>query len=701
MYNDFDLNNLRACLPQYVESITRRNTKSGRDMYNCPLCNSGQGAHGTGAFRLYRDTNSWFCFSCQDKGGENHGGDIFDLIRQYEGIADFNGQVQRAAEFAGIRVDHEKTDTAAGHSKPQERPQRPQEAAKSPQRGNNRADGQKPAERPQDAPQGQNTGKNGASTEKPVDYTEYYVSCSNQIQQAAGYLKRRGISIETAEQYAVGYDAREKRVIIPVTESFYIARAAAGQEPKYKNPAGQGVQLFNPDALYKSDVVFVTEGIFDALSILEAGAAAIALNSASNTELLLDALKKKPTRATLVLSLDNDAGGMAATEKLKTGLQGLDVPFSAINVSGTTHKDPNESITADKDAFIKAVRAAERDAVRPDNIFSYLEAGYNADREQYKQGGKATGFKRWDKLTNGLHKGIYMLAATPGAGKTTLAWQICENLAVAGNDCLYFTLEQSKMDLLTKSIIRRIKLKDMDTGATIQAVKDGTINASREQREIMQEVGTRISVIEGNFSLSANDICIRIENYIRQTGKRPIVFIDYLQALKPLEDKGRRTGNREAIEDTTDLLSGIKNRYDLTMFIISSVSRANYRAALDIDGLKESGRLEYSADAVYTLEFSCIYGKEKELFESDGDINKKKRILADAKAGENGIRYMTLKCVKSRYCNGGEMSEFKYYSGADLFVETNTGELEPIQSSETAFTDEPEQEENPFNRKRR
>ena len=668
MYDDLDLDSLRAFLPQYVESITRRNVKSGRDMYDCPLCGSGQGAHGTGAFRLYRDTDSWFCFACQDRGGEDRGGDIFDLIRQYEGIPDFNGQVRRAAEFAGISVGHEKTDMAAGR-------RGPRKAVKSPQ------------------------GEYRENDRGSVDYTEYYASCGEQLRQAAGYLERRGISIATAEQYAVGYDAVEKRIIIPVTGSFYIARAAAGQEPRYKNPAGQEARLFDLDALYENSVVFVTEGVFDALSVHEAGAAAVALNSAGNAGPLLDALGERPTRATLVLALDNDAAGMAATEKLKAGLRELGVPFTAANISGE-HKDPNGSLAADRDAFIKAVRAAERDAVRPDNISSYLEAGYNTDREQYKQGSKATGFKRWDRLTNGLHKGIYMLAAVPGAGKTTLAWQICENLAAAGNDCLYFTLEQSKLDLLTKSIIRRIKLKDMDTGAAIQAVKDGTINTDREQREIIREVGARISVIEGNFSLSAGDICARIEDYIRRTGERPIVFIDYLQALKPSGDKGRRTGNREAIEDTVDLLCGIKNRYDLTMFVISSVSRANYRTALGIDSLKESGRLEYSADAVYTLEYSCVYGKEKELFEGDGDMNKKKRILADARRGENGIRYMTLKCVKSRYCGGGEMSDLEYYSGADLFVEKDPGGSGPAQSNGAAPADDDGQEENPFSRKR-
>ena len=641
MYDQFDefkLDDLKGYLPQYVESIT---VKSKGGLYNCPLCKSGTIKNKTGAFKLYSDTKSWFCHSC------HKGGDLFALIREYEEINDFVSQVKRAADFAGVDIEDLKITS---ESKPKEA----REVKKVSEKEN-----------------------------KPTaDFTSYYRQCAEHATdpEPAAYLKKRGISPQTVKRFMIGYDAKEKRVIIPVTKSFYIARAAAGQDPKYKNPAGQAAQIFNASALHKDPVVFITEGSFDALSVIEAGGAAIALNSTSNGKKLIELLKAKPPKAQLVLCLDNDDSGQKEAAELGADLTKLNVSFTGGNICGS-YKDPNERLNADRDGLVKAVQKVIRNILKPDSISSYLIGGYDADRRKFKEGGKATGFKRWDKLTGGLHKGIYMLAAVPGSGKTTIAWQICENLAEAGSDCLYFTLEQTKLDFATKSIIRRIKLSDMDTGATIEGVKDGTIKADKEIRQIQSEIGDRISLIEGNFSLSAKDICDRIEVYIHQTGKKPVVFIDYLQALKPLDDN-RRSGNRESIEDTADLLSELKNKHDITMIIISSVSRANYRAALDIDALKESGRLEFSADAVYTLEYSCIFGKYKDLFTSDGDINKKKAVLDAARTGENGIRRMVLRCLKSRYCNPGAMSEFKYYPGADLFVETNTGEFEPAQKSE-------------------
>ena len=51
---------LKGQLRHYVESITEKS--KGANMYVCPLCGSGKGSHGTGAFSI-KDGVSWKCFS--------------------------------------------------------------------------------------------------------------------------------------------------------------------------------------------------------------------------------------------------------------------------------------------------------------------------------------------------------------------------------------------------------------------------------------------------------------------------------------------------------------------------------------------------------------------------------------------------------------------------------------------------------------
>ena len=64
--------------------------------------------------------------------------------------------------------------------------------------------------------------------------------------------------------------------------------------------------LFNKEALYAPEVqyVYVAEAAFDALSILEMGKPAIALNSTNNQDKLIEALEQERTKATLILCLD-------------------------------------------------------------------------------------------------------------------------------------------------------------------------------------------------------------------------------------------------------------------------------------------------------------------------------------------------------------------------------------------------------------
>lgn len=94
---------LKKYLPDYVLSVTSKS--KGANMYVCPLCNSGNGKNGSGAFSIKGER--WTCFSC----GES--GDIFDLIGKVENITDYNQQLKRASDLFGISLDtytHTHTD---------------------------------------------------------------------------------------------------------------------------------------------------------------------------------------------------------------------------------------------------------------------------------------------------------------------------------------------------------------------------------------------------------------------------------------------------------------------------------------------------------------------------------------------------------------------------------------------------------------
>ena len=159
----------------------------------------------------------------------------------------------------------------------------------------------------------------------PKDLSDYFAACRARLHDPAAvfFLSARGINIKTAETYGLGFDPKADpagshrccpRIIIPTNCFHYVARSIdpdAQPGCRTMNNLGVSPALFNRQALYApgDEPVFVTEGAFDALSVIEAGGSAVALNSAANGRLLLNALRERPTNHPLLLCLDNDSAG--------------------------------------------------------------------------------------------------------------------------------------------------------------------------------------------------------------------------------------------------------------------------------------------------------------------------------------------------------------------------------------------------------
>ena len=71
-----DLNAIKAIpINDVLNILTGIDTNKGNNPV-CPLCYSGTKVNMTSAFKVYRKTNSWFCFSC------SQGGDVIRLVEK-------------------------------------------------------------------------------------------------------------------------------------------------------------------------------------------------------------------------------------------------------------------------------------------------------------------------------------------------------------------------------------------------------------------------------------------------------------------------------------------------------------------------------------------------------------------------------------------------------------------------------------------
>lgn len=660
---------------------------NGETSYICPLC--GHGTHGDGMTRNPRSTdgNGLKCFGC------NFSGDIIDLYQKTTG-ADYNTALSLLAQNMAITIDPYKPDPVADFTR----------AAKI-----------DPVERPTTAEKGQGsinalptdeTAQNGAETptEGNTDYTEYYKLCRERLTDPAAqaYLQSRGISTATATAYWIGYDPAADpasnpggmgesrhtcpRLIIPTSKAHYVGRSIdPNTPPQYAkmNAKGATPSYFNGNVLYARDVqeVFIVEGAFDALSIIEAGAAAIAINSTSNADALIKQLEERRTAATLILCLDNDGkpGTATALQKLRDGLTRLNISHVTADICGS-YKDPNEALTGDREAFFDAVEDAKhRAAAKPDNTAAYIDRLMATDIERFKTEIK-TGYANLDKQCGGLYGGLYCIAAISSLGKTTFAAQMADQIATAGNDVLFFSLEQSRLELVSKSLARKTAQKDMQTAVTSLSIRKGYLppQVMAAAEEYKKEVCDRVSIIEGNFACNISFIGDYIRQYIRRTNSRPVIFIDYLQILQGEPEQGRQTV-REIVDNTVTQLKRISREHNLTVFIISSVNRSNYLTPIDFESLKESGGIEYTCDVVWGLQLQCL---NEPVFDKQQNIKERRERIKEAKAANP--RKIELVSLKNRYGVATFSCFFDYYPANDLFIPGNDAETDFATKPKTA-----------------
>lgn len=621
----------------------------------CPVCGSGSGAKGTG-LRLNtkdKDHTHYKCFAC------GLYGDMIELIAQSKGLDGSSGEAFKAArEIYGIELIPDDKQTEPQPIK-----------KKSP-----------PEAQPQQ--------------DKSAEVRAYLQRSQGNIEAALPYLTGRGISRETAQAAGVGYDPQRQAVVIPIGSASegigYTWRYTANPVFRYGFPEGAKAGFFNYAALTAKEPVFVVEGSFDALSILEMGFPAIALNSVGNAAGFIDfckVLRDKAQEADkaaqfpkLLIAMDNDDAGIKASEALSEGLQGAGFDAQRVQIA-QGHKDANEALQADRralrDELARAYYPELASAIEPYKVKSLLPAF-----KEYIQDSKAnksypTGFKNFDKaIGGGLFAKLYVIGAIPSLGKTTLALQIADQLAQAGRDVLIFSLEMAKEDIIARSISRgtyliaqakhdmRLARSELDIVAYYERQAHYTADDKQALSEAYTQyeayAGERISIIEGKQTVRG--IRETIERYIRYTGRKPIVVIDYLQIIKPDKELIRATV-KEQVDDTIDVLAAIRRDLKIPVIAISSFNRGSYNSEADSTAFKESGEIEYTGDCVITLELDINRDYKK------GDTQSGKKDTKAAMRGENGIRKIKLVFQKNRGNRVGSEVYFDYVPKYNYFSE--------------------------------
>lgn len=635
--------------------------KSKNGKYVCPICGSGTHRNQTGALSIRKTDNRVTCFGGGHCFGEK-GEDTLGALRR------LMPEKSEREIFAYCGYDL----TAEGAERSAVRTEKPTHRVEA------------------------NCAVN--KTQNFKEEIDHYAAALAGSEGEA-YLRGRGFTLETMQRFKLGYDAQRHCVTIPYNPqgSYYGRRSTLPDTARpHDNLKGVQMPLFNAAALYSGDVCFVVESPLCAISIEQAGGAAVAISGTGGKGRLIDQLKKKPTAAALVLTLDNDDAGRKAKEELGAALEEMGVfctdGTSAIMGDSDSaddaayRKDPNEVLQRNgADALRNAV---EETAAETRRYHGMTVQDAEAERMQHTGAGMVDSFlqavqtRKYEPMPTGIadidsaldggfmRQWLVLLGAAPGAGKTALAQWIFEGMAKRGTSCVYLNLEMSRDQILARSISRiaasqgnKIRPNSIMQGYRWTDEQQSAIRDAAE--EYKAGIASRMIYNPDGVTPNLDSILAYIEAEAQRAERAalpvPCVVLDYLQIVngEPREDAA------SVIKRAVCALKGYAVRHNTLVFVIIAHNRAsNATGAVSMESGRDTSALEYSADLQLALTFTKCLKRNGVKGKSPDELTAEEK------------REITLRVVKGRFGGQGREVDLRFDGETMTYTQVAKGYTE-------------------------
>ncbi len=222
--------------------------------------------------------------------------------------------------------------------------------------------------------------------------------------------------------------------------------------------------------------------------------------------------------------------------------------------------------------------------------------------------GIETGFVDFDDLTGGLHESeLVILAARPSMGKTALALNIAEHVAMRGRQTtLVVSLEMSSIELGDRLLCSVARING-------QRLRNGTV--TNEERGKLVDTAAEIS----QAPLYVDDAPARSVTEIAATARRlkrkedlGLLVVDYLQLIEP---DNQRDPRQEQVARMTRRLKGLARELKIPVLCLAQLNRQAEIAKDNkprLSHLRESGAIEQDADVV-------MFVHREEYFQTNDD----------------------------------------------------------------------------------
>jgi replicative DNA helicase len=302
------------------------------------------------------------------------------------------------------------------------------------------------------------------------------------------------------------------------------------------------------------------------------------------------------------------------------------------------HEGDVEQLLDDVESAVLAV-SDERVLDNQTDIKEIVKRVINKIEENHARQGQlagiGTGFVDLDRLTGGLHGGeMTIIAARPSCGKTALACNIAEHVAInSGLPVGFFSLEMTAESLVMRTLAARSQVG-------LSNIRDGDLKEG--DFAPLTTASTAIAKsklhIDDTAGLSILQLRAKARRMWQQYGIKLFV-IDYLQLL---HSTNRRAQNRQ--QEIADISNGCKSlakELNVPVIVLAQLNRElekDKKRKPRLADLRESGSIEQDADNVLLLYKDRSKGDEDDDGEEEtsSDVELVKMLVAKHRNGRSG-----------------------------------------------------------------
>lgn len=232
--------------------------------------------------------------------------------------------------------------------------------------------------------------------------------------------------------------------------------------------------------------------------------------------------------------------------------------------------------------------------------------------------GLPAGFADLDKLTSGLHPSDFIiLAARPSMGKTALALNIVQNVALRAHKVIggeprsvaFFSLEMSKEQLVNRMLCA-------EAGIDSQRLRVGEMH-DEDWKHLWDACDTmsRAKIyIDDTAGITAMDMRSRARRLKAEHGL-DLIVVDYLQLMQGSGKRNNSGDRQQEVSEISRSLKALARELDVPVLALSQLSRSVESRQVKrpmLSDLRESGSLEQDADIVAFLYREDYYNPETE-----------------------------------------------------------------------------------------